>query len=102
MTYEKDGDFVRAIDSNGTVIGYIKRQRHGTHGHWRGYLHYVPCKDRDNRMIWAGIEENYIYPDRPHVEWKSWTEAPSWFSNVKEFKAYYDRMEEEQKCTPTT
>lgn len=92
MRYEKDGDIVRAISTEGAVLGYIKKDRFGTHGHWRGYLHYVLCKE-NNKLIWAGINEREIFPDRPYTPWKSWTDAPTWFANVKEFKEYYDSKE---------
>lgn len=89
MTFEKAGpDRINAVDDSGTVIAYIEKQRMGTHGHWHGYLHYLFC-DPLNKIIWAGEDENTVYPDRPHIPWKSWTEAPTWFANVKEFKAYY-------------
>ena len=90
MTFTKteDGEKILAIDSTGRTVAYIEKDRFGSHGHWKGYLHYIFC-EKLGKLIWAGVDEYMIYPDRPHESWKSWTEAPPWFPNVKEFKTYY-------------
>lgn len=90
MTFVKaeDGERISAIDGTGRTVAYIEKQRLGTHGYWKGYLHYTFCEKLE-KLIWAGVDERMIYPDKPYEPLKSWTAAPPWFPSVKEFKAYY-------------
>lgn len=91
MRFEKtaDGERINVIDDDGTIIAYAEKQRFGTHGHWRGYLHYLFC-DRVGKIIWAGEQSKSIYPEKPVNNcWENWTDAPPVFLNVKEIKAYY-------------
>ena len=84
-----DGETVSAIDATGKTVAYIKKNRFGTHGHWHGWKHYTWCESQ-GKCVWCAIDEDVIFPDRPHVAWKAWTDAPPCFSNIKEFKAYWE------------
>lgn len=85
-----DGERISVISDDGDVIAYIEKERFGIHGNWRGWRHCVFC-DRLGKIIWVGVDETVVYPERVHVPWKSWSDLPPWFSNVKEFKAFYQR-----------
>ena len=66
MKIEKlDGVYLAVNDKN-EAVAYIKKNCFGTHGHYRGWEHCILLGKRDD--------------DAPYV-----------FSNIKEFKEYYEK-----------
>ena len=90
MTFVKspDGEQVSAVNSDGRTVGFIRKNRMGTHGHWHGWRHYTWCEQM-GECIWACLNASDVFKDRPYVPYEYWTDAPPCFSNVKEFKEYY-------------
>ena len=84
----KDGERVDVF-SGEALMGYIKKQRMGTHGHWHGWRHFPYC-ERRGECVWAGVACMVIYPEKDNKDpWAHWTDMPVWFANVKEFKEYW-------------
>ena len=87
----KDGEQISAFNDSNELVAYIRKNRMGTHGHWNGWRHYLYC-DYLNQYIWAGVNCTAVYPG-----WNGsgygfldhWTNAPTCFSNITEFKNYY-------------
>lgn len=79
MTFDKRGDRIYAINADGKTIAYIEKNRFGTHGHWRGWNHYVYDNSKGD-FLWAGVYE--ILSDL----------VPCIFMSIKEFKAYYEAI----------
>ena len=78
----KDGEKIFVVDESGTEKAYIEKYYFGTHGHYRGYTHFV-FSETAGRFLWAGVTEYN------NGEFKPWTAAPAYFPNLKEFKTYY-------------
>ena len=87
----QDGEQIDAVNADGQIVGYIRKDRMGTHGHWHGWKHYIQCERKCNEFVWCGVWASAIYPERAHTcgLWERWTDEPSWFANIKEFKEYY-------------
>ena len=82
-----DGERISAI-KDGVEIAYIKKNRFGTHGHWRGWEHYVRYEGdgkchRVNML--SSVVTGVIDKDNP---FKTWSDEPPLFSEIKSFKAY--------------
>ena len=93
----EDGETVSAIDENGNVVAYIKKNRFGTHGHWHGWDHFLFC-DSLEKWIWAGVARHVAFQNRGiDNPWDKWTEAPVIFSNIKEFKLYHETVRKENQ-----
>ena len=72
-----NGDRYYIRNSEGNTIAYIEKMYMGTHGHWRGWDHYVLDLGRKEficgRAFWYfGIEN-----------------TPEWFRNLQAAKEYY-------------
>lgn len=94
MTFVKseNGERVSAIDATGKTVAYIEKNRFGTHGHWHGWKHYPWCEPL-GKCIWACVAEDIVFSDRAYKPFVYWTDKPSWFANIKEFKDYYFQRE---------
>ena len=80
---KKDGDETYNIfNESNEMIGVLKKNSFGTHGHWRGWNHYVYCKQL-GRFAWAGSE----IPINGKLQ--RWADAQVIFLNLKEAKQYY-------------
>ena len=80
MVLEKSGPDRYDIKEGDMIIAYIEKNRMGTHGHWRGYTHYMY---HEGRFLWAGADIVIGGKMRP------WTDAPWVFRNIREVKDYY-------------
>ena len=43
------------VNEAGTAIAYVVKRGMGTHGHWRGWEHSLPCPD-PKKVLWAEPE----------------------------------------------
>ena len=78
MKIKKETDRIYVIDDSGNEIAMAEKQYMGTHGHWRGYLHYVK---ENGKWVWCGTDRMFCsIPE----------EVPAWFGSVKEIKRYYN------------
>ena len=82
-----DGEQVSAV-SDGQTVGFIRKNRFGTHGHWHGWKHYTRC-ERSGEFTWCGVWASAICPEKQHKAWATWSDEPSVFASIKEFKEYY-------------
>lgn len=95
MTFikSKDGDTISAVNSMGLVVACIKKNRFGTHGHWRGWEHYKYCYYR-NRLLKTTTWFRDVFPswDEGFGYFGSWTDDVPWFGSIQEFKDYYKEV----------
>lgn len=75
IEFVKQTDRVDAIGPDGTPVAYIEKNYMGTHGHSRGWEHFI--YDKQYGFIYAGA----IQVDHLNHPWI--------FSSVKDFKNYY-------------
>ena len=81
MKIIKNGETYSAVNDDGKVVAFIVKNCFGTHGHWRGWEHYVYC-DEKNAFYTAECINNCFNPAE---------EIPCIFCNIKEFKEYYEK-----------
>lgn len=81
MIYKKtaDGERISAVTSEGIALGYIQKARMGTHGHWRGWEHFV----------FSRKHEAYV----PVYAYSELSE-PCHFNSIRDFKEYYNMKED--------
>ena len=75
-----NGDRYNIVDCDGNTVAYINKYFFGSHGHWRGWEHWIFDSDRNDFICgWSfdflGIEN-----------------IPAFFGNIKEAKAYYETI----------
>ena len=85
MKIIKENEKILIIDQSGSVIAYLEKNGFGTHGHYRGYKHFI-FSAADNKYIWCGVE----YYCKEEKEFKRFTDKPETFRNLKEVKLYYN------------
>lgn len=90
----EDGERIYAVAPGGETIAAIEKDRFGTHGHWNGYKHLVPCPKRGGALLWVAIQPEFAINERSVREHQFWYEAPPHFQNVKEFKEYIENKGE--------
>ena len=81
MSIIKTGDRYEAVNSDGFVVAYIVKNYMGTHGHSRGWEHYVYCRKVQDYA--RGDAVSYVYQD------DSFRDIPWTFRNIKQFSEYY-------------
>lgn len=88
-----DGERISAVNDLGLVVAYIEKNRFGTHGHWRGWMHYKYCYYL-NRCVRCDVWHKMVYPswDSGYGYFGSWTDDQNYFGNIQEFKDYYKEV----------
>lgn len=83
----KDGGKYNVTDEAGKIVACAEKGYIGTHGHYRGFNHYI-YSEKLGRLRWAGEMGPVAGPDGKRAL-KPWTEEPLMFKSLKEFKNYY-------------
>ena len=96
MTYSNDGaiELIRAdagaanpADETGRIVACAEKEYMGTHGHYRGFSHYIYC-EKHGRLRWTGEMEPVAKPDGRRAL-RPWTDEPLMFRTLREFKKHY-------------
>lgn len=86
ITFEQHGEQFCAV-KDGEVIAYVVKNYMGTHGHWRGWEHY---------LLYNGKMTNAMYPltlSLIDIGTENCDDIPITFRNLNEFKNYYLQRE---------
>lgn len=89
----QDGETISAVNSKGMVIAYIRKNRFGTHGHWRGWEHYKYCY-YTNRFLRTDVMYQMVYPSwtSGFGYFGSWSPDPMIFRSIQDFKDHYKEV----------
>ena len=91
MKIIKSGENYLAVDDSGKTVAYIKKNCFGTHGHWRGWEHYVFSEKKNDYVIAEVMnEENGLFWWRDPECMDSDQYIPAVFCNIKAFRDYYE------------